>query len=40
MATWSCPDCGFQKDARCKPKKCPTCDKPVEFKKKEEAKKK
>lgn len=39
MAKWSCPECGGEREARCKPKKCPTCDKPVEFKKKEEAKK-
>lgn len=35
MAVWTCPDCGNEREGRCKPKKCPTCDKPVEFKKKE-----
>jgi rubrerythrin len=35
MAEWKCPDCGFSKDSRCKPKKCPTCDKPVAFEKRE-----
>jgi rubrerythrin len=34
MAVWKCPTCGYEKDSRCKPKKCPTCDKPVEFVKK------
>jgi ABC-type ATPase with predicted acetyltransferase domain len=36
MAIWCCPTCGHEKDARCKPKKCPDCDKPVEFAKKGE----
>ncbi|UCE26461.1 MAG: rubredoxin [Candidatus Coatesbacteria bacterium] len=35
MATWICPDCGYEKEGRCKPKKCPECDKNVEFTKKE-----
>ncbi len=35
MATWVCPECGYERDARCKPKKCPTCDKQVQFTKKE-----
>ncbi len=39
MAVWTCPACGFAKDARCKPKKCPTCDKPVEFQKQDAPKK-
>jgi rubrerythrin len=38
MAIWKCPDCGYERDTRCKPKKCPTCDKQVTFAKKEEAK--
>lgn len=37
MAVWTCPTCNFEKDSRCKPKKCPECDKAVEFAKKEEA---
>lgn len=35
MATWTCPECNTDREARCKPKKCPTCDKPVEYTKKE-----
>lgn len=35
MATWTCPDCNNEREARCKPKKCPTCDKQVEYAKKE-----
>lgn len=38
MAVWTCPECGQEREARCRPKKCPTCDKPVEYKKKEEKK--
>lgn len=34
MAVYKCPICGCEKDSRCKPKKCPECDKPVEFIKK------
>ncbi len=36
MAVWVCAQCGLEKDARCKPKKCPECD-GAEFRKKEEA---
>lgn len=25
MAVWVCTQCGFEKEARCKPKKCPEC---------------
>ncbi|MGA2403593.1 MAG: RCKP-type rubredoxin-like domain-containing protein [Syntrophobacteraceae bacterium] len=25
MATFKCGTCGFEKDARCKPQKCPQC---------------
>ncbi len=25
MATWKCKECGFEKEARCKPKSCPKC---------------
>lgn len=35
MATWKCKECGFTKDGRCKPKKCPECEKVVEFEKAE-----
>lgn len=27
MATWKCKDCGYEKESRCKPKKCPECGK-------------
>lgn len=35
MAVWQCPKCGLEREARCKPKKCPTCDEQVAFEKKE-----
>ncbi|WP_404980505.1 RCKP-type rubredoxin-like domain-containing protein [Carboxydichorda subterranea] len=25
MAVWVCAQCGYQKEARCKPRKCPEC---------------
>ncbi|AFV11542.1 hypothetical protein Tph_c13260 [Thermacetogenium phaeum DSM 12270] len=25
MAIWKCGDCGWEKDTRCKPKKCGSC---------------
>ncbi len=25
MAEWKCSKCGFIKDSRCKPRKCPEC---------------
>lgn len=25
MATWKCESCGYSKQTRCKPKKCPDC---------------
>ncbi|HHL39360.1 MAG TPA: rubredoxin [Deltaproteobacteria bacterium] len=25
MATWKCGKCGYTKDSRCKPQKCPQC---------------
>lgn len=34
MAVWKCPDCGHEQENRCKPKKCPKCEKPVTFVKK------
>lgn len=40
MAVYKCPQCGFEREARCKPKKCPTCDQQVTFEKKEESTKK
>jgi rubrerythrin len=35
MATWKCTSCGYEKEGRCKPKKCPQCGK-SEFAKAEE----
>ena len=40
MAVWQCPKCGLEKEGRCKPKKCPTCEEQVTFAKKEENNKK
>ena len=25
MAVWKCSKCGFTKESRCKPRKCPEC---------------
>ncbi len=36
MALWQCPQCGQEREARCKPKKCASCDKQVVFEKKED----
>jgi rubrerythrin len=38
MADWVCKKCGYVRDSRCKPKKCPKCEAQTEFEKKEEAK--
>ena len=27
MALWKCKECGYSKESRCKPKKCPECQK-------------
>lgn len=36
MAVWVCSECGYEKDARCRPKTCPECGADKEqFKKKE-----
>ena len=35
MAVFRCSSCGFEKDARCKPKKCPQCEAKDSFTKKE-----
>jgi hypothetical protein len=37
MATWTCETCGHEKEGRCKPKKCPTCQASGGFVKKSEA---
>ncbi|MHB1127133.1 MAG: RCKP-type rubredoxin-like domain-containing protein [Bacillota bacterium] len=38
MAVFQCAKCGYEKDTRCKPKKCPGCENDT-FVKKEEKKK-
>lgn len=40
MAIWQCQQCGYEKDARCKPKKCPECGEKDSFGKKESTVKK
>ncbi len=35
MAKWKCTECGEIKEGRCKPKKCPKCDKHTKFEKDE-----
>lgn len=39
MAIFVCSNCGFTKDTRCKPKKCPECGAVESFSKKEDSKK-
>jgi rubrerythrin len=39
MTDWVCKKCGYVRDSRCKPKKCPNCDAQDSFDKKEETKK-
>lgn len=34
MAVWNCEKCGHEKEGRCKPKKCPTCNEATNFVKK------
>jgi len=36
VAEWVCKKCGYVRDSRCKPKKCPNCDAQNAFEKKEE----
>ncbi len=36
MADWVCKKCGYVRDSRCKPKKCPNCDSKDTFEKKGE----
>lgn len=38
MAEWVCSKCGYVRDSRCKPKKCPECDAGESFDKKDEVK--
>ena len=35
MAVFQCTSCGFEKEGRCKPKKCPQCEGQSTFEKKE-----
>jgi rubrerythrin len=35
MAVFVCKECGNEKDARCKPKKCPSCEAKDTYEKKE-----
>ena len=36
MAKWKCSKCGFTKEGRCKPRKCPKCWESNSFEKDEE----
>ncbi len=40
MALWVCTKCGLERDARCKPRKCPQCEEKTEFEKKKDKGKK
>ncbi|HHU69055.1 MAG TPA: rubredoxin [Thermoanaerobacterales bacterium] len=33
MAVYKCKQCGYEKESRCKPKKCPECDAKNNFEK-------
>lgn len=35
VAIWKCGSCGYEKDARCKPQKCPQCQAKGAFQKAE-----
>ncbi|HHU32887.1 MAG: RCKP-type rubredoxin-like domain-containing protein [Zhaonellaceae bacterium] len=35
MAIWKCSQCGYEKEGRCKPRKCPSCEAKDSFAKKE-----
>ncbi|MRR58364.1 MAG: rubredoxin [Deltaproteobacteria bacterium] len=35
MAVWKCKNCGFSKEGRCKPQKCPQCQEKGTFQKEE-----
>ena len=39
MADWVCKKCGYVRDSRCKPKKCPKCEEQNSFEKDEQPKK-
>ncbi|AVX21440.1 MULTISPECIES: RCKP-type rubredoxin-like domain-containing protein [Carboxydocella] len=36
MAVFQCTQCGYEKEGRCKPKKCPQCEGKDTFVKKEQ----
>ncbi|GAW93009.1 RCKP-type rubredoxin-like domain-containing protein [Calderihabitans maritimus] len=36
MAVWKCSNCGYEKETRCKPRKCPECESRDTFVKKEQ----
>ena len=36
MAIFKCAKCDFEKESRCKPRKCPECNEDNSFEKKEE----
>lgn len=36
MAIFKCSNCGFEKEGRCKPRKCPECEGKDTFAKKED----
>jgi rubrerythrin len=35
ITTWKCKSCGFSKEGRCKPQKCPQCQRKGGFEKEE-----
>ncbi len=35
MAEWKCKSCGYTKEGRCKPQKCPQCQEKGNFEKNE-----
>ena len=35
MAIWNCEKCGYEKEGRCKPRKCPGCAESGSFVKQE-----
>jgi len=36
MATFKCAKCGYEKEARCRPQKCPKCEGKKTFEKKQD----
>lgn len=39
MSVWVCSKCGYEKESRCKPRKCPECSTKDSFTKKDVEKK-